>query len=294
MRILGAVLHRPSIVVRDSHAGWSLAPNLRKVVVTGNGGSYRLSTEAHGRRVAYPGERPVPDSTPRVILLGDSFVNAVIVEDEETFAWRLARQFPHVQVVNLGVLGYSPSQELIRLEQFVAENPRVAIGAIVMLITENDFRDAQLADDPFLGRSKPLLRVGASGLERLPYRPAFRDVLMDQSRLIWLVSSKFAIWFAPPPAPMAPGRPVVEAAIAAVRELARSKGARLHLFGYRRVTGSEVDDQLWQQFLGATGAVEITETFRGDPGLIGYDRGHWSAAGHQRAAELFGKALASP
>ena len=40
-RILVTIMERPSIVVRDADAGWSLAPNLNKVVVTGNGGSYR-------------------------------------------------------------------------------------------------------------------------------------------------------------------------------------------------------------------------------------------------------------
>ena len=115
----------------------------------------------------------------------------------------------------------------------------------------------------------------------------------SRSRLVWLASSKLSLWLAPPPLPMLPGRPIVEAAVAAVRDLARAKGARLQVFAYRRVTGSEVDAQLWQQFLDGTGAVEITDAFRGDPSLIGYDGGHWSAAGHQRAAELFGKALES-
>lgn len=294
-RVFSVVLHRPPIVMRDAYLGWSLVPNLQKIVVgsSSGGGSYHLSTDSEGRRITYPRERSIPESSPLVVFLGDSFTNGVTVDDEETFAWRLAERFPQYHFVNLGVLGYGTDQELVRLERFLESKPRAPLSDVVVLLTETDFRDTQRSYDPILGRSKPSFRVTESGLERGNYRPSVLDFLMDYSRLVWLVNSKMAAIWAPPPLPMSQGYGLVEACLEAMRTLAASKGVRLHVFAYRRPVNSEVDMAYWNQFLGRSKAVEITDSFRGDDRLIGYDGGHWSPAGNARAADVIAKFLGS-
>jgi lysophospholipase L1-like esterase len=55
-----------------------------------------------------------------LFFIGCSFTFGWAVADEDTFAARLQKQFPEVQVKNYGVPGYSTYQSLLRLEQLLA------------------------------------------------------------------------------------------------------------------------------------------------------------------------------
>jgi hypothetical protein len=69
-------------------------------------------------------------------MLGDSFVDGSEVGDEELFTWHLQRDMPGVEVVNLGVYGYSTAQEAIALERVAL---RYDPDLVVMLTIPNDF-----------------------------------------------------------------------------------------------------------------------------------------------------------
>ena len=85
-----------------------------------------------------------------VFTVGDSYVNGTGLSTDESFPFQLNLQLntttgiytPYYRVVNLGVGGYSPSQEIIRLKRAINE-----IGTpdyIVYMGCSNDYSDDQL------------------------------------------------------------------------------------------------------------------------------------------------------
>jgi hypothetical protein len=127
----------------DPRCLYRLAPDTRKI--------YRNSETNGGRRVLFvvnpDGFRGDPlrrDPGLRVVVYGDSFVEADYTPLAETFTKRLeARLAPalgrDVEAVNAGVAGYGPDQELRRFEDEAARlRPAVAI---VVLYAGNDFGD---------------------------------------------------------------------------------------------------------------------------------------------------------
>jgi len=101
---------------------------------------YRINSQGfRGPELARPGEFAT-----RVLVYGDSFIQADFSRTEDTFTeqlkGRLARNTgKSVEVVNAGVQGYGPDQELRRMEQELpALRPDLVI---VALYTGNDFED---------------------------------------------------------------------------------------------------------------------------------------------------------
>ena len=107
-----------------------------------NGGArivYRVN------RDGYRGE-PLEDTPERrVVVFGDSFIQAEYTELEQSFTERLEHHLKEasglgVEVVNAGVAGYGPDQTLKRIE---AELERLAPDAIVVgIFSGNDFGDS--------------------------------------------------------------------------------------------------------------------------------------------------------
>lgn len=62
-------------------------------------------------------EQNVPPGKDRVLMFGDSFVHGFGVKQEETISYYLEEMKPHLEVVNLGVNGYSVSQSYLRFQQ---------------------------------------------------------------------------------------------------------------------------------------------------------------------------------
>ncbi len=81
-------------------------------------------------------------SRSRVVLLGDSIAFGYGVSDEETFAHRLEVEDNGLEVLNLGVEGYGPGQQLLQLQRTgLQANPDVVVLAVCL---RNDFVDAML------------------------------------------------------------------------------------------------------------------------------------------------------
>jgi hypothetical protein len=118
----------------------------------------------------------------RVVVYGDSFIMAEFSRTEDTFAERLEAYLEQalgerVEVVNAGVAGYGPDQELRRMEAELGSlRPELVIAAIY---AGNDFGD--------ILRNK-LYRLGDDGglLEnRFSFDPAIeRRVAVSRSELI--------------------------------------------------------------------------------------------------------------
>jgi len=194
----------------------------------------------------------------------------------------------------LGVAGYGTDQELLKLKGFFKTNPGVIVSDIIVLVYENDFVDIQRSFDPFLGRSKPLFHLAGKNLSRNDYHLSFGDHLMDVSRLVWLINSKRSSFIKPVNLPMESGIDLVIACLDAIQTLADEKGTRLIVLSHRRLDKSAVDDLLWKEFLHKSGVIDITEPIRAGsgPNPVGFDRVHWSAAGHRRVAELIQEFMA--
>jgi hypothetical protein len=150
--------------------GWTQEP----------GGRYDIDVEGHLVHVQFNslGFRDVehtfekPQGTKRIILVGDSFSEAIQVNLEETFWWRLQRLLNsgtsgRWEVINLGVGDFGTAQELITLTEVgLAYSPDIILVQIFPL---NDICNNNI------------LLAGLCKSDNDPYRPYF---VPDGSNLI--------------------------------------------------------------------------------------------------------------
>jgi lysophospholipase L1-like esterase len=132
------------IFQRDDRVLYRLIPGVERVNVLDpiNGGTvirYKINSQGfRGAELARLGE------SMRVLVYGDSYIQADFARTEDTFTeqlkGRLARKLgKSIEVVNAGVDGYGPDQELRRMEEELpALKPTLVIVAIY---SGNDFGD---------------------------------------------------------------------------------------------------------------------------------------------------------
>lgn len=149
-----------SIYEWDARCIYRLRPNAKKTFVRSavNGGErIPISINSHGFRGP---ELNADAATQRILVYGDSFVEAEYTALEQTFVERLQAELSverkdTLEVVNAGVIGYGPDQILMRMHD---EIPRLSPTAVVVCC----FADNDLGD---LLRNK-LFRLNAqSGLQ---------------------------------------------------------------------------------------------------------------------------------
>lgn len=141
-RVLGPRYY--TSVSLDDHLLYRLSPGSQREYTRAaiNGGvrvRYGINSGGfRGEELAAPGEEP------RVVVYGDSFIMAEFSRTEDTFAERLEvhlakRLGSRVEVVNAGVAGYGPDQELRRMQ---AELPGLRPDLVIVAIyAGNDFGD---------------------------------------------------------------------------------------------------------------------------------------------------------
>lgn len=169
----------------DVELGWTPLPHLNLVRKNANGELWRITTDAEGIRGPSAWEK---DDQMRLLILGDSFAFGEGVDLADRFDTLIKERMPDLSIVNLGVMGYGPDQELIRARPWKAT---LRHGDAVLLLTYgNDFYD--LARTRHAGRSKPWLEVaGKRLLEHKPAIDAF-DILRDHSYAFTLVNRSLA------------------------------------------------------------------------------------------------------
>lgn len=130
---------RPDIWIPDDVTGWRHAPNLDTRINTGDR-DIRFLTDQDGYRT---GIESKPDiAKQRILVLGDSFVEAIQVEYEQTITGRLEKALSSkdplnpVVVVNTGVGGWSPDQYLLEARQALSKTKYNLV--IVFLFMGND------------------------------------------------------------------------------------------------------------------------------------------------------------
>ncbi len=141
-RTLGPQFYTPFQL--DDRVLYRLIPGAQRVyTLPPINGSLRIHYEINssgfrGRELAQPG------GSQRVVVYGDSFIQGEFSRTEDTFTERLGahlarRTGKSVEVVNAGVAGYGPDQELRRMEDELAIlRPDLVIVAIY---AGNDFGD---------------------------------------------------------------------------------------------------------------------------------------------------------
>ncbi len=133
------------IYQRDDRVLYRLIPGAERVNVlpTINGGAvirYRINSQGFRGGELLPAGRST-----RVLVYGDSFIQGDFSRTEDTFTEQLQRRLAsaagrrRIEVVNAGVAGYGPDQELRRMEdELPAFKPTLAVVAIY---AGNDFGD---------------------------------------------------------------------------------------------------------------------------------------------------------
>jgi lysophospholipase L1-like esterase len=138
----------------DPVLGWRKTPG---AAVRYDRRDYQSEFRVNSRGLRGP-ERPYekPPGTPRVLALGDSFVEAFMVPDAQTVTARLegalsARGCPS-EVINGGTAAYSTDQEYLFYRD---EGRRYAPDVVVLFVYHNDV--PYLVLDDYLGVPKPRL-----------------------------------------------------------------------------------------------------------------------------------------
>lgn len=114
---------RPDLWQAADTLGWSVRPNVATTINTGER-TVNVFTDRDGFRVGRNGRR---EAATKVLLIGDSFMQALQVEHERSIAGLLEAELERslgrpVAVRNAGVDGWNPNQYLIRTRQLLARD----------------------------------------------------------------------------------------------------------------------------------------------------------------------------
>ena len=132
------IVIRPDLWEPADTVGWLRRPNVNSTINTGER-TVRLLTDQDGFRI---GERGRAEGVP-VLLLGDSFVEALQVDHEQSLAGRLEQTLTtalgtQAAVRNAGISGWAPGQYLARARTLLPLEPYRAV--VVGLYVGNDVR----------------------------------------------------------------------------------------------------------------------------------------------------------
>jgi hypothetical protein len=127
-------LSQPRFTRIDPILGWSHNADVSGEMQK-EGHNYTISYNNYGYRgsdIEFAKDAAVR----RIVFLGDSFVDAAEVGDTEVFTARLQDSLDGIEVINLGVYGYSTAQKLISLESV---GLRFDPDLVVLVTVSNDF-----------------------------------------------------------------------------------------------------------------------------------------------------------
>jgi len=128
----------------ESTRGWEFVPDREVRVVYSGGINHTINLNQDGFRDS---DFRLKNEDAKVMVIGDSFVSNISVEDREVFTQVMEEQLSGTSVYNLGVNGYGQVQELLLLQEWL---PLIDPDLIVLLIyLRNDFTD-NVAKFPWL------------------------------------------------------------------------------------------------------------------------------------------------
>lgn len=171
----------------DPVLGWKLRPRARRYF-RDEAEPYLIQTNSRGLRDReHTYEKPA--NTFRIVVLGDSFVfGSGGVPAESRFTDLLEKRDPHLEVINLGVPGYSTDQEYLILK---TEGLLYHPDLVVMCMFVNDFRESFLLFNPSIGRPKGYF---SSEGRRLIYHPPAVSKLYEWADRGYVLAAAERVW----------------------------------------------------------------------------------------------------
>jgi hypothetical protein len=253
----------------------------------------------------------------RIFALGDSMTYGLGVEDDETYSAILEKLDPRLEVINAGVAGYSPAEELLLLRERGLD---LAPDIVTVMFIWNDLRDAYKESYTRVRLEEGALRFDPpkdGSLEHPILKPKrIRHPLLSRSYLYRFVSDRLKglryrlrpaqIQPLLPPEEIEPAWELVLALFREIATLANEDGARFLLIVAPDQVQVEpdvlvlgVDPTVFgmQKRIRTFGAAEGIAVLDLEPGFrdaydrdgvrlhYRYDR-HWTPAGHRAAAKL--------
>ena len=168
------ILIRPDVWVPDERYGWVTAPDANVEISAGES-RVRFRTDYRGNRIDHRDDVPLPGLAGRAVLaVGDSFLQAVEVDYEDTLGAVVERGFPAVgpsslRVVNSGVSGWTPSHYRLKVEDAL-ESGRHYDAIVVLFYLGNDVVRKRV--DRFRARA-PTVRHSL----RMPHELSRREIV---------------------------------------------------------------------------------------------------------------------
>ncbi len=187
LRIYASMAGQERTLRYDSVVGWKLKPNARRMF-RDEAQPYRIEISTQGLRDVEH-SRSKPTGVFRIVVMGDSFVfGAGGVAPQNRFSDLLGRSAPDLEVINMGVPGYSTDQEFLVLkDEGLAYHPDL----VLMCLFENDFDESFVIWNASIGRPKGYFsRRGNELVFHAPevsplYRLAERSYALALSERAW-------------------------------------------------------------------------------------------------------------
>ena len=120
----------------DERLGWTFIANTEASIVYPGEINHYVSTNNQGFR---DDDFLEMGTTKSLMVIGDSFVSNIAVENDVVFTKLMEKSLPDIDVLNLGVNGYGQVQQYLMLEQWL---PKIRPDMVVQVIyLRNDFND---------------------------------------------------------------------------------------------------------------------------------------------------------
>ncbi|MCB9882036.1 MAG: SGNH/GDSL hydrolase family protein [Planctomycetes bacterium] len=291
--------HNSIFLDHDPYLGWKLRAGLSVERVNDRYTSHETINERGFRTALVPYEKPA--GTKRILILGDSHSEGYTVNDDQTYAVKLQQhlrgRIPSVQVISLGVGGFSTDQELLA---YLHYGRRYDPDVVILQFCPNDVAFNGL-DRYWRGLKPRFERFGeVLVLDGVPV-PDQRKIglvhhpLFANSNLALLIESSLGRLTIQRDAESVDEEEcwkVTDLLIRDLHQIVTSDGATMFVFN------SNPDDAQpnarIRQLVEARGIpfVDIEPAFGGD--ITAHrvpDDHHWNAAGHQDVAMLLGRVI---
>jgi hypothetical protein len=269
----------------DAELGWRPLPNVVK-----RGALWGANLPARTNALGWRDESREPlksAGATRALLLGDSFVFGVGVDDGLRVSEALEREVPGLEAWNLGVTAYGPDQELILLESVIGEYaPEIVVWFACL---SNDVEDVR--HERRYGHAKPWFEVVGDELVPHAPEPSLLERLRDASYVAEFVCAPLdgqtLAHRVAAPWQDREGLELFGRIAARMRAVAEEGGAKFLCVAIP--SQDPAADARTRAELGARGLapLDLAPTLDRSAAADSFlPDGHWNAAGHARAAQL--------
>jgi len=171
-------------IVRDLLRIYALKPNCSCIRAWGDA-TYPFTTNSFGFRDEKIREVPLTDPRPRILMLGDSFTEAM-VPWTDSYVGRIAANFPQYEVLNGSMKGTSPSNYLSTARIVLREG--LEFDEVIVFIDISDAQDEA-------GKFQDIDASGAVGLLRhYPHRTWYSALRLAISKHFLITNAIFEFW----------------------------------------------------------------------------------------------------